>query len=439
MSQPLGFAPGSSEEAAYLARLFSNHDFAISLDLVKLDHTPIRSLLDQTTNQPLTLEGQINLQRDSAVRRTATFTFDDPEHSLHLDADSPWEGATFADRMIRVRHTVTVAGIGKVTATPFIGPITKVSRDGDTVAVECQDKACLALTGGPPVKVTKGSNAVDAIRKVMAQATGETKFRLPSGMKRNLHKAYATGWHDEASPWVVCSRIAAQLDRQLFYSCDGYLSLRPLPKLASLTATGLAVTSPVTVDWDASEVRNIVRVTGTLAPKKKKTTRADAKPQLERPPTKLSAVAVAAPNHPLSPSKLGRNGVPRYLPVLIEGAVYKSLAQARQLASSTLTKDLGLTTGVAFDMVPVFHLDVGDLITVKTSAGTLTVRLEEGSIPITVSGDMSVGYQRSVKARTRNRLRASQHRPPATKKARREYRHDLAAWKKDRTKDHHHG
>jgi hypothetical protein len=436
MSQPLGFAPGSTEEAAYLARLFSSHDFAISLDLVKLDHTPIRSLLDQTTNQPLTLDGQINLQRDSAVRRTATFTFDDPEHSLHLDADSPWEGAIFADRMIRVRHTVTVPGIGKVTATPFIGPITKVSRDGDTVSVECQDKACLALTGGPPVKVGKGSNAVDAIRKVMAQATGETKFRLPSGLKRNLHKSYATGWHDDATPWVVCSRIAAQLDRQLFYSCDGYLTLRALPKLASLTATGLVVTSPVTVDWDASEVRNMVRVTGTLAPKKKKTTKADAKPQLERPPTKLSAVAVAAPNHPLSPSKLGRNGVPRYLPVVIEGAVYKSLAQARQLASSTLTLGLGLTTGVAFDMVPVFHLDSGDLITVKTAAGTLSVRLEEGSIPISVSGDMSVGYQRSSSKRGgANRLRASQRRPTPTKKARREYRKDLAAWRKD----HHHG
>jgi hypothetical protein len=438
MSQPLGFAPGSTEEAAYLARLFSNHDFAIALDLVKLDHTPIRSLLDQTTNQPLTLDGQINLQRDSAVRRTATFTFDDPEHSLHLDADSPWEGAIFADRMIRVRHTVTVPGIGKVTAVPFIGPITKVSRDGDAVSVECQDKACLALTGGPPVKVTKGSDAVAAIRKLMAQGAGETKFRLPSGLKRNLHKAYATGWHDDASPWLVCSRIANQLNRQLLYSCDGYLTLRPLPTLSSVTATGLVITSPPTVDWDSSEVRNIVRVTGTLAPKKKKTTRADAKPQLERPPTKLSAVAVAAASHPLSPNKLGRNGVPRYLPVLIEGAVYKSLSQARQLASTTLTRSLPLTTGVAFDMIPVFHLDVGDVITAQTSSGRVVVRLEEGSIPLTVSGDMSVGYQRRVsRSKAHSRIRVHRQDFAPTKKQRREYHKALVAWRKDHR--HHHG
>lgn len=436
MSQPLGFAPGSPEEDAYLARLFSSHDFSISLDLVKLDHTPIRGLIDATTNQPLTLDGQINLQRDGAVRRTATFTFDDPEHSLHLDADSPWEGAIFADRMIRVRHIVTVAGIGKVTAVPFIGPITRVSRDGDSLQVECQDKACLALTGGPPVKVAKGSDAVDAIRKIMTQAAGENRFRLPSGVKRNLHKAYATGWHDEASPWVVCSRIAAQLDRQLLYSCDGYLTLRRLPSVASVTATGRVVTSPPTVDWDASEVHNIVRVSGTLAPKKKKTTKKDAKPQLERPPTKLSAVAVAAPNHPLGPARLGRNGVPRYLPVLIEGAVYKSLSQARQLASTTLARALPLTTGVAFDMIPVFHLDVGDLITTKTAAGTINVRLEEGSIPLTVSGDMAVGYQRRVsRSRARSRIRAHQTVQAPTKKQRRTYRKDLAAWRKKRRHD----
>lgn len=430
MSQPLGLTP--AQEQLYIAQLFRNHDFAVSIDVLQLDHTPIRSLTDTT------MDGQVNIQRDSAISRTATFAFDDPDHSLHLDADSPWEGAYYSDRMIQVRHELYVPALGKtVTAIPFVGPITKVSRDGDTLSVECQDKTALALTGGPPVKAPKGMNAVDAIRRIMANAAGENKFRLPSGINRNIQKpgGFSTGWHEDASPWLVCQRIANQLNRQLYYSSDGYLTLRTLPAHPVVTVTGAQITSAPTVDWDASEVANMVRVSGTLAPPKRKKRKADAKPQLERPATKLSAVAVAGPNHPLSPGRLGRNGVARYLPEIIEGSTYKSLAQARALASDTLADDLKLTTGVAWDMIPLFHLDTGDLIVAQTDYGRLVVRFYEASIPLTISGDMSIGYQRRVSRAPHARLHASQRTPPPTRKQRKQYRKDLADWRKKR----HHG
>jgi hypothetical protein len=395
---PLGLT--GAQYTAYVNTLFSNHDFAISVDVLKLDHTPIRSLTG------VTLDGQVNIQRDSAVARTATFSFDDPDHSLHLDADSPWEGAVYADRMIQVRHTITVPGVGAVTAVPFVGPIVKVSRDGDTLNVECQDKTCLAITGTAPVTVKKGMNAVAAIRRIMSSAAGENRFRLPSGINRNLQKAYSTGWHEDASPWAVCSRIAKQLHRQLYYSCDGYLSLRTIPKQSLLTATGAVITSNPQVDYDATQVNNMVRVSGTMAPPKSKTKKKSASAGKESPTTKLQAVAVAAPSHPLSPQRLGRNGVPRYMPVVIEGATYKSLAEARQLASDTLDLDLIMTTGVSFDMIPVFHLDVGDVITAQTDMGRVVVRLQEASIPLSVSGDMSVGTQRGVSRGRKTRVTA---------------------------------
>ena len=429
MTQPLGLTP--KQEQAYVAYLFSNHDFAIYVDVIGLDHTPIRSLNDVGG---MLLDGQINIQRDSAVVRTASFSFADPDHALHLDPDSPWQGAYFSDRMIRVRHQVTVPGIGQVTATPFVGPITKVSRDGEVLAVECQDKASLALTGTSPVKASKGMNAVAAIRRIMSQATGETKFRLPEGTTRNLHKSYACGWHDDASPWVVCQRIANQLNMQLLYSCDGYLTLRRRPSQPAATVSGSALTSYPTVDFDSTEVVNMVRVLGTLAPPKRKNTKKDAKPQLERPPTKITAVAVAGAAHPLSPNRLGRNGVPRYLPSIIEDATYKSLAQARELASTTLADGLTLTTGVAFDMVPLFHLDVGDVLTAQAPSGTITVRLLEGSIPLSVSGDMSVGMQRSVSRAAHARIRTTKRTPAPTRKARKQYHKDLASWRKSHHK-----
>jgi hypothetical protein len=433
MTMPLGLTP--AQEKSYVAYLWRTHDFAIYVDVIALDHTPIKSLGDVT--QQL-LDGQVNIQRDQAVARTATFTFADPDHSLNLDADSPWQGAYFSDRMLRVRHEVTVPGIGLVSAVPFVGPITSVSRDGDTLSVECQDKAVLAMTGGPPVKVGKGMNAVDAIRRIMVNATGENKFRLPSAKtgwaSRNLHKPYATGWHDDASPWVVCQRIAGQLSAQLFYSCDGYLTLRPYPSQVSVTATGSSMTSVPQVDFDSSSVRNIVRVAGTLAPPKTKKTKKDAKPQLERPPTKLTAVAQAGASHPLAPARLGRNGVPRYLPENIEDETYKSLAQARTLATRTLSDHLALTTGVSFEMVPLFHLDVGDLIVASTDAGTITVRLSEASIPLSISGGMTVGTQKRVSRVNKAKVQAKQTKFAATKKQRKAYQSEMKSWRKD-----HHG
>jgi hypothetical protein len=424
---PLGLTP--TQQGLYVATLFGHHDFAVYVDLVKLDGTPIRSVTDTV------VDGQVNLQSGEAVQRTATFTFYDPDHSLHLDSDSPWEGAVWADRMVKVRHQVTVPTVGQVTAVPFIGPVVKVSRDGDEVSVECQDKTCLAITGSTPVTAKKGTNAVAAIRRIMASATGEDKFRLPSGVNRNLHKSLSCGWHDDASPWVVCQRIANQLNMQLYYSCDGYLTLRRWPTAYAITAPGTVLTSQPAVDFDATQVANMVRVSGTLAPPKKKATKKDGKPSIERPATKVNAVAQAGAAHPLSPQRLGRNGVPRYLPIIIEGAVYKSLAQARELATETLSHDLMLTTGVTFDMIPVFHLDTGDLIVAQGPTGRVVVRLDTGSIPLSISGDMSVGYQRNVsESHARAKVHAAQRRPPPTKAARRQYKKDIAAWRK---KKHH--
>ena len=408
---PLGLTP--TQQNTYVSYLWSNHDFALSVDVINLNHTPIRSVTG------VTLDGQINLQRDAPVGRTATFNFYDPDHSLHLDADSPWEGAVYMDRMIRVRHTVTVPGVGQVTAVPFVGPITKVARDGDVVAVECQDKACLALTGSPPVVAKKGMNAVDGIRRIMTLASGENLFRLPVIPRRPLASTFQTGWHDDAAPWVVCQQIAATLNQQLYYSCDGYLTLRPWPTQAAITADGRAITSAPKVDFDATSVANMVRVDGTLAPPppQKKTGNAKASPGKEAPVTKLSAVAIAAANHPLAPSRLGRNGVPRYLAVLIEGQQYKTLAAGRALASTTLDRSIAMTAGVSFDMIPVFHLDLGDLIVAQVDAGRVVVRLQEGSIPLAVGGDMSVGTQRAVSVRPGNRITSSLQRMPAAKPA----------------------
>lgn len=424
----LGLNP--TQKAAYLRTLFTSHDFDVTLDLLKLDHTPIRSLTDTT------LDGQVNLQTDAAVARTASFTFFDPDHSLHLDPDSPWEGAYYADRMIRVVHTVNVPSVGRVSATAFVGPVTKVARDGDTVNVECQDKASLALTGGPPITCAKGMNAVAAISTIMGRGAGENKMRLPAGTPWRLPKAFATGWPDESAPWWIAQAIARTINRQLLYSSDGYLTLRPWPSVAELSITEAQITSAPNVDYDLTSIKNMVRVAGTIAPppppKKKKKKKSDKDKII--PTTQVTAVAVAASTHPMSPQRLGRNGVPRYIPEIDEGTEYKSLAAARSYAVTRLDQLLPMTTGVTFDMVPVFHLDYGDVISAQTDAGRVVIRFTEGSIPLACSGDMSVGQQKAV-SRAHRTLLTSKTKKVYSK----EQKKELRKRRRERRKKHHKG
>jgi hypothetical protein len=394
--QPLGSA---ALVKAYHERVTSSHDYDVTVEVLTMNETPVA---------PARLvDGQINIQRDADVRRTATLTLLDPDRSLELDSDSPLTGALFADRMVRIRHYVDVPGFGTVVTTPFVGPITKLNRNGATIDIECQDKSGLAILGCPPYTVAKGALAVDAIRNIMAARTGETRFRLPTGSRVRTRRAYSVGWPDEASPWAVCTQIAYASGLQLFYSCDGYLTLRPRPTGHVFEFGDVNLTSPVAGDNDFSGVVNYGRATAG---------------------DKIVKYAIAPADHPLSPGRLGRNGVPRYLPSLAEldepnkpdqpggkhrkaskaqlkkfahemekyrAEVTSATALAQRTANALLSAGLPTNTNLTWSAVPVFHLDVDDPIRLTTEGGSIDLPFAEASIPL-VSGDMSGGLLRRI-------------------------------------------
>ena len=109
------------QEAAYIARLFGSHDFEVTAEVVNLDEKPI--------GDAILLDGQINLQRGDGVCRTGTFVLSDPDNALAFDAESLWGGSMWADRMLRIRHSVEVPGVGRVTVTPFIVPVASTTAD----------------------------------------------------------------------------------------------------------------------------------------------------------------------------------------------------------------------------------------------------------------------------------------------------------------------
>lgn len=382
--QPLGLK--RDQYLSYVDTLSTSHDFELDVDVLNMEERVVGTLNGRF------LDGQVNIQREGFIKRTATLSFYDPDHSLHFDSDSPFAGAVFADRMIRVRHSVVVpGGVGRVWATMFVGPVTGASRTGDVLNVACQDKTILAVEGHVPKTVKKGRNAVAAIREIMEERTGEARFRFPAGTKARLTKSYSVGWKEEASPWRVCQKIANSINMELLYASDGALILRRPPKHVALDLT--AVTGEVNAEFDMSTVRNYVRVTG----EKKKTVGTEAGPKKKKVKHEDFTVGALPPReHPMSPRRLGRNGVARYLPLLIDDPSIRKEKTAEQRAERELAKVLPMSVKVSFAGVPFFHLDYGDLVRATTNLGTITLPLREASIPIGLAGDAEYGNQKIV-------------------------------------------
>lgn len=378
---PLGLHSGPQK--AYLERLFSSHDFTVTAEVLDLNEKP--------QGIAVMLDGQVNLHGESQIRRTATLTISDPEGALDFSDSSQWSPRSiWADRLVRIRHTIEVPGVGRVSTVPFIGPPSTLDRSGAEVAVELQDKTALAIHGCPPLTVKKGMNAVDAIEKIMRDRTGEFRFRMPRSTRR-LSRPYSVGWDEEASPMVVATRIASrELGMQLLYSADGYLLLRRKPSTAALTIPH--VTGAASMSADFTTLTNWVRVRGheKSATKNKKgggSVTTTSQPQ---------AIARIQPGKTFSPEWLARQGVPRYWPTIIDDDAVRTVARAKRVAETTLAASDRLQDAPAITCIPFFHGDADDLIRVATPEDTVTVRLGDCSIPLGVGGDMTIGAHRWV-------------------------------------------
>lgn len=373
--QPLGLS--AAQLAAYHARLFASHDYRITAEILTLD--------ERVTGQVALLDGQVNVTgSDSEVRRTATMTVSDPAGALDFAGASTWSGSTvWLDRLIRITHSLYVPALGRtITVTPFIGPPSKLTRDGAEVSVELQDKTALSNRGAQPFTVPKGAVASTAIKQIL-QRTGEFRFRFGTYSKR-LTKAYSVGWADETSPWAIAKKIAGeQLGAELIYSCDGYAVLRPVPGSVSLHVP--FVTEQPQAGVDFTRISNYVRVEGKATEKQSGTATVTSQP--------IAAATVTEGQ--LRPSALARQGKARYLPTLIQSDAYTTESQAKTAADRALESASRVQQEPTFSCVPFFHLDADDIVRFTTPTGTVDARLNNSSIPLGAE-EMSVGYVRWV-------------------------------------------
>lgn len=365
--------------------LTTHHSVRVTVQLLSLNHAYLTDLSDQL------LDGQVSIDSAAEVTRSLTIQLFDPDHTLKIDSTAPGDGALFYDRMIRVVYSVKSELLPRWVDVPiFCGPITKMSRDVDKINVECQGKESL-LT--PPAVSNqshvfrKGWKRSSLVRSLTGTYGGETRFTIPDYGASTTGPVTMTA---QSNLWNLAKSVNGSFaTRQLFYDGRGYLVMRNTPATSTYTfktGKGGSITTAPVVDYDISNVRNVVRVNGAI-PKGKKT---PVTSQVGLPRT-----------HPMNHIRMGRNGYGRVLLEVITDDNVKTAAQAKALATARVNSLAYQYVDIKFDALVAPHLEPLDIYTIQTPDFSMSARINQMTIPLR-SAVSSVGY---LTRRNANRAR----------------------------------
>lgn len=375
------------ERKAFEELLQASHSIDIRVVIMDLDHNALTIVSDRL------MDGQVTVDATSEITRSLDLDLLDPTGALHLDSKSPDDGAIFADRMIRVRYSVIdPTGSVRYTTPVFTGPITKIERNGAAVNIEAQGKETFGLMRAWNEKTyKKGYRVTTVIRAILEDIIGETKLEIPDLDKR-LPRNVSVG--EDKYPWKVAKRLASSIGYQLFYDGRGHAVMRKKPTVSSFTFNkdegGSIKTEPI-IGFNIDNLVNAVEVFG------KKPLKEEGKTTKKQPHARV----VAKKSHPMSPWSLGRNGGPRYIPLVIEEDSIETDAEA--LARARRELKLGLLGGVEvmYDTLVIPHLEELDIVTLNSDRFSTMHVLRQFAIPLTAAGTSSIGYVRNVKTSRR--------------------------------------
>jgi hypothetical protein len=357
----------------------------VNLDILDLGTgNHLRSL------SPDVLDGQIIYDTTAEVTRTASVVFADPKRTLGFEPDDPSAAPLHRSRMIRVTDSRYVDELNHwVSCHVFTGPIWDFERDGGQVTITAHGMERQALGQlWETHHFPKKSKVTDAIRALLA-AVGDTGANVPDLAHTLPHDLTV---HPMDSAWTHVKHLAASLDRNPFYDGAGRFHLRPFAS-RPVYHFRKSILDDVKVTRTADGIVNTVLVLG---------------PNPKGPKRRPRAHAVL--QGPLSPTNLGRNGVPLHLVHKVERHHLKTHAQAQKIADRLLKELAQTQTGITFDSMPLPFLEEHDMVSVSDDAfGTAHLRMRQWSLPLG-SGDpggsdgqpMTVGtIKRTTKARLR--------------------------------------
>lgn len=367
----------SSAELRKLRTLLVNHHrIEVSVQLLDLSHRYLGDVTDRL------LGGQVDVDADAdGATRSCTMDLLDPKGELHLDGNSPDDGSIYFNRMVKIVFTVvSVDRQSRYRIPIFVGPLSKVDRNGPVVTISATGKEKLAMSTLWKGKSYKaGAKKTDIIKNILVELANEQKYSIPT-FDAKIPKKMVIGGEETA--WSLARKLALSMSKQLFYDGRGVAILRSKSSKSIYTfRASTDVLSNVTASFDAESVINCVQVIGGKPKKAKK---------------KITYRVVAPRSHVLSPYNMGRWGKPRYLPEVIEDDGIRSKAEARRVAKARLKAALVEQVEVAFDSLPIPFLEEGDWCRVVSNQYTGSFRMAKFSIPLTAEGAMSVGYLKRV-------------------------------------------
>lgn len=353
------------------------------------------------------MDGQVNIDTSQQTTRQASLTINDPNTALNLDSDQAEDGAFYVDRMIRIDYRVWTEALDRWVSVPvFTGPVTEMTRNGTDVELSCLGKEYLAQAQAwHPMSFKQGHDVLDAIRAILRERAGETRFDFPDLERRpKIPQKHGISIGRMQTPWSVATRLARSINMQLFYNGAGVCTMRREPSQVQYTFSDgsdgrtPSVVSDASVSFDLSDVKNTIWLVGG----KGSGTAAAKHP--------VNVVVSAARSNALSPWRLGRDlrdgtHVPRHLVEKVENAHVKTKKRARQVAKRRLARSIVEGVTVSFDALPIPHLEPLDMLQLTTELTSVQFTLRQASIPLTHDGAMSIGVTKRVGRIRRKHIR----------------------------------
>ena len=343
--------------AAYLRGIRATHARRIVVTVMDLDGNHLGELSDMAVSGDMT--GDVT----QTPVRTATLTFAD---AARIMAFEPTRAGVpvHRSRMVRVTDRRYIPELAQwVDCAVITGPVWDFKRTGAQVDLTVHGKEQQALGS-----VWRGFHRAAKTRKTsiikdLAAAYGETRLAIPD-LPGTTSEPISLG--RQSTYWPTMQRLAHSMNRRLYYTGSGVLTLAPYPVRPSLLFDGSWLTAEPEEARTADGVVNAIEVVG-------------AKPKHHK--KQVSAVAVLPAGHPNSPAFNAMNGQPLWLPKHIENAHLKTNAQCAAVARRERDDIAKVLTTVSLSVLPLPILDPGDLVAAVTREGVQTLRVNQWSVP----------------------------------------------------------
>lgn len=317
--------------------------------------------------------------------RTATVHIYDPHKRIQPDKAQKRSGLPPFAEYISIEAGVWVgAPVDDWVDCPlFDGQILEVEREGDVVIFTCEsrDGGHVAPSTFPRgFSVRRHTRVHEAIRRILRHR-GETRFDFPSSSRRLPRDR---SWKAGHAPKRACRQLARSINRQLYVRGDGTWRLRARPKKPVWKfkegRDALVVGNP-SERWSRADTRNFVIARGRGRRKRK-----DGQ---DRP---IRARVQLPDRHYLSSQSLSEGKRP--LVHELEASHIHKRGPLIERAKEELRRVAKLEQTIAFDAMPVYHLEDLDLVALDYGGVDGWIPLQAMRIPLNGSGRMSVNFER---------------------------------------------